>query len=116
VPAVFEAGRHPGVEDRERFSLGQEAFAKGYDVGIVMRSCQPGRLGVPAQAAAHARHAIGDDRLAVAGAAQNDFPLAPAAVDDLGHGVNEEWIVAWLGRMRAEVANVMALPHEMRFD
>src|SRR5437016_4014900 len=75
------------------------------------------RLGVPAQGAAHAAHPVGDDRLAVARAAEHDSALGVARRHRLGHRADVERVVdRRLRGVGAEVLDVMALPAQVLLD
>src|SRR5688572_11853318 len=85
VPAALKLRRKPYFDDLECVLLADGALAEGQAVAVVMRAVPDRDLLGPAKAAAYALHAVGDDGLAVARAAQHDAPfkLAP------GHGFSD---------------------------
>src|SRR5262245_19287767 len=97
MPSALELACHPRIENRERFLLGDYPLSDGEHVGVVVGPTEAGRFRAPAQAAPHAAHAIGHDRLAVPGAAQHDSPLELAAGNRFSDRPNEERIVDWVG-------------------
>jgi len=63
---------------------------------------------VPAQGATDALDAVGDDGLAVAGAAQDHSPFKFIARDGFRHRPDEPGIIHRFLRMRAEVRDLVA--------
>src|SRR5690606_28969352 len=72
VAAAFEGGGEPGAHDLQRLGFGHGPLADGETIAVVVRTVPDRELFVPAEAAADAAHAVGDDRFAVAGAAEDD--------------------------------------------
>ncbi len=116
VASAFECGGEPGFHDLMCFGQADGAFAEGEDVAVVVRTVPDGDLFVPAQAAAHAFDAVGDDGLAVARAAEYDAAFKFAARDGFGGGADIIGVVAGVGAMGAEIAYGMALGEEHGFD
>jgi len=113
---AFEGRREPDVHDVQSFGLGDGALAEGKDVGVVVRAVPNGDLFVPAETAADAFDAVGDDGFAVAGAAKDDAALIVAAGDGLGHGPDKIGVVAARLGMGAEVAHGVAGVEEHGLD
>ena len=116
VAPAFEGRCEPDFHDVQSFGLGDGALAKGKDVGVVVRAVPNGDLFVPAETAADAFDAVGDDGFAVAGAAKDDAALILAAGDGLGHGPDEIGVVAARLGIGAEVAHGVAGVEEHGLD
>src|SRR5438128_1021847 len=93
VAAAFEGSVEPGANDFESGFNADHSLAKGKHVGIIVPPAQGGRFEVPAQGAADAFDAIGNDGFAVAGATEDDSALEFAAGDGFGDWPNEQGIV-----------------------
>src|SRR6185295_12499343 len=107
VPAAFELGGEPDPDDRQRFVFGHGALANRQDVTVVVRAVPDRELWIPAHAATDATLAIRDDRLAVAGAAEDDAALKLAAGHRLCNRPDEIRIVAGRVGIRTKIAHRM---------
>src|SRR6185503_12952736 len=102
APAV-EGRRQPDVDDLHHQLPRHQALAERDDVGVVVAARQLGALAAPAERAAHAAHAVGGHRLAVARAAEDDAALALPRRHRLRRGADEQRIVDRFLGMRTEV-------------
>jgi hypothetical protein len=103
VPTPFEPGFEPGVHDRAEKIRGHHAGTDGNDVGVVVKLRQAGALVVPDHAAADALDLVGDDRFAVATAAEDDPGVGLAPGHRLRRRTDEIGVVARDLILRAEV-------------
>src|SRR5215471_7744804 len=83
MSAALERRLQPRFHDRHHVGFGNHALAKREHVRIIVGAAEPRGLDVPADRGAHAGDAVGDDRLAVAGAPEDDAALEFAP----GHGL-----------------------------
>ena len=116
VAAAFERGREPDLYDVQGLGLGDGALAEGETVGVVVGAVPDGDRFVPAEAAADAFDAVGDDGFAVAGAAEDDAAFHFAAGDGLGDGADEVGVVTARLGVGAEIADGVAGGEEHGFD
>src|SRR5262249_26604987 len=87
--------------------FGDHALAEGNDVRIVVRASQPGGLDIPADRSADAADAIGHDRLAVSGAAENDAAFEVATSHRFSRRPDEWGIVDGIRRCRSKIRDVV---------
>src|SRR5712675_1445731 len=83
VTPTGERRLQPDAHDFQAEFRWDGPLAEREHVGVVVLPRPTGGVEAPAQRAAHAAHLVGDDRLAVARAAQDNAPFALAARDGL---------------------------------
>ena len=116
MSSPLEGCFQPGPDNFERHFEADHAFAEGNDIGIVMPAAQSRGFHVPAQGAADAFDAVGNDGLAVAGAAQDNAAFKFTARDSFRHRPDEPGIIHRFLRMRAEVRDFVAQALEPLLD
>ena len=98
-------GLEPNANDLDGKCGKDGALADGEHVRVVVLACPAGGLFVPAECATDAFDFVGNDGLAVAGAAQDDAALEIVIRHGEGDGADEERIIDWLGAVSAKIAD-----------
>jgi hypothetical protein len=114
---AFKLSGEPDFHNLDGLILGNGALPDGKAITVVMGAVPDGGLFVPAEAAADAAHAVGDNGFAITRTAEDDAALKLAARDSFGHGADEIRVIG--GRrfvVRAEVAHRMTLGEEQGLD
>jgi hypothetical protein len=103
MPAAVETGLEPDLHNLKRQIFGDQAFADGKDVGVIVFPRKPGRFFIPAKRAAYAMYFVGYHRFAVARSAEHDSALALTARYRFRRGADEKRVIDWFLIKGAEV-------------
>ena len=115
VPASFESGVEPDIDDSQGDLDRDHALSERKDVGVIVLAGEFGRFVIPTESAPNALDLVGGDSLAVAGSAENDAQLRFTSDDRLGSRNDPQWIVGRFSAVRAEIDDFVSLFLEM-FD
>lgn len=116
MSAAFKGRAQPQIDELEADLRTHRAFADGDAVGVVVTGGPLGGVGTVDYGAADTFDTVGDDGLSVSRTAQNNGLLGLAGNHSLGGRTNEVGIVAGLGRIGAEVLNLMPLGSQVGDD
>src|ERR1035437_1260741 len=108
MPSALKERFQPNPDNLESGFKAHHPLAERKHIRVVVLPAQPRGVRIPAERAPDAFDAIGDHRLAVARAAQNNAAIEFAPRHRLGHRPNEERIIDWLLRMRPKIRDVVA--------
>jgi hypothetical protein len=115
VPASFESGVEPGVDDSQGDLDGDHALSEREDVGVIVLAGKFCRLVIPTESTTNALDLVCGDSFAVARSAENDPKLRFTSDDRLRSRNNPQWVIGGINTVRAEVDDFMSLLFEM-FD
>ena len=93
MAAALETGFEPDPHNLERQIFGDQAFADGKDVGVIMLPRKLGRFFIPAKRASYAVHFVRYHRFAIARSAEHDPALALTARYRFRRGPNEKRVI-----------------------
>ena len=108
MASAFERSVQPDAHDLQRQTLVDYPRTESEAIGVVVLAPQAGRLLVPAERRAYARHSIGDDRFAVARTTEDDTAMALTTTDRLCRRAAVVGIVAALVAEAAVVDGFVA--------
>ena len=72
MPAPFEFGLEPGVDNADGLRLADHSFAEGNHIGVVVLFAQPGTVHIPTNGATNTPDFVGDDGLAIPAASKDN--------------------------------------------
>lgn len=113
VAAAVEGSFHPGPNDPYSLAGSEKTFSEGENVGVVVRSGEASRLLAPAETAADAWNTVGNHGFAVPRSAEDDAAVIFAACQGFRERANEERVVDRLGRVGAEVGDLVSPPAQL---
>ena len=93
MAAAFESGLEPDLHNLERQIFGNQAFADGKDIGVIVFPRKAGRFFIPAKRAAYAMHFVRYHRFAIAGSAEHDPALTLTARYRFRRGADEKRVI-----------------------
>ena len=108
MPTALKRCFQPNADHFERQLKTDHSFADGDDIGVVVQPAQPRGFDIPAQGAADALDAIGSDGFAIAGTAEHNAAFEFAPGNTFRDRPDEQRVIHWFLRMRAEIRDVMA--------
>src|SRR6266850_2057535 len=107
MAAAFELGGEKDFQRLARHLRADQALAERHDIGVIMLARQTRRSDVMDDGGAYPWVAVGGDRHADSGAADQDAAVGLARGDGVGYGVAEVGIIDRLDRVGAEIQHLV---------